>query len=99
MSETRRFLSSYFFRAPASFTLAPTYETITRINQSRNYQLGVVGLVLISSTFMRLFYMHVYEKLESVMAFLSTCILWREGLNFKFQIHYTNFIEIRHDCL
>lgn len=48
---------------------------------------------------MRLFYMHVYEKLESVMAFLNTCILWRKGLNFKFQIHYTNFIEIRHDCL
>ena len=40
--------------------------------------------------------MHVYEKLENVMAFLKTCIL-KEGL-FKFY-RYTNFIQIRHDCL
>ena len=37
-------VSSYFFPSPASFTLAPTYETINRINRSTNYQ-GDVGLV------------------------------------------------------
>ena len=87
------FLSSYFFRSPASFTLAPTCETINRINRSRNYQ-GDEGLKLFLLHF---FYMHVYGKLENVMAFLKTCILWRKGL-FKFYC-YTNFIQIRHDCL
>lgn len=48
---------------------------------------------------MHLFYMHEYEKLENVMAFLKTCILWKKGLNFKFKTRYTSFIQIRHDCL